>query len=114
VWGGVRDELRTAGHDVEWVGDWPADLGDDDILSRAHAEQRILVTLDKDFGELAVRAGKPHSGIIRLVDILPRQQAAVCLRILSAHAAELQQGAIVTATTFRIRIRAPEQGNGRP
>ena len=108
VWSGVRDELRAAGRDVEWVGDWPADPGDEEILNHAHASGRILVTLDKDFGELAVLAGQAHAGIIRLVDILPRQQAAICLHVLSLHDEELRKGALVTATAFRIRIRVPE------
>jgi predicted nuclease of predicted toxin-antitoxin system len=34
-----------------------------------HAESRVLVTLDKDFGELAIMKGAPHAGIIRLVGI---------------------------------------------
>ena len=63
VWGGAVGELRAAGHDVEWAGDWPEDPGDDEILATAYRERRILVTLDKDFGELAVLHGRPHSGI---------------------------------------------------
>ncbi len=39
-----------------------------------------MVTLDKDFGELAVLGQQPHVGIIRLVDIVPQQQAAVHCR----------------------------------
>jgi len=37
-----------------WAGEWPEDPGDEEILERAHVEGRILVTLDKDFGELAI------------------------------------------------------------
>ncbi|MFW6147662.1 MAG: DUF5615 family PIN-like protein [Thermodesulfobacteriota bacterium] len=35
---------------------WPEDPGDEEILARAHNKECILVTLDKDFGELAIRA----------------------------------------------------------
>ena len=42
VWGGACTELRSAGHDVIWAGEWPDDPGDDEILERAHAEGRIL------------------------------------------------------------------------
>ncbi len=55
VWGGVRAALAAAGHDVIWAGDWSSDPGDEEILDQAAAENRVLVTLDKDFGELAVR-----------------------------------------------------------
>ena len=54
VWGGALEELKSAGHDVLWTGDWEQDPGDEEILAKAHNERRVLVTLDKDFGELAV------------------------------------------------------------
>lgn len=38
-------ELRAAGHDVVWSGDWEDDPGDEAILAKAHAQHRILVTL---------------------------------------------------------------------
>jgi predicted nuclease of predicted toxin-antitoxin system len=52
VWPPAAKELRAAGHDVEAVHDWPSDPGDEEILKRAKLESRILITLDKDFGEL--------------------------------------------------------------
>ncbi len=55
VWGGTKGDLQVAGHDVLWIGDLAQDPGDEDILAQAHGEQRVLITLDKDFGELAVR-----------------------------------------------------------
>ncbi len=57
VWGGQRGALTHAGHDVIWVGDWNEDHGDAEILARAIDEARVLVTLDKDFGELATVRG---------------------------------------------------------
>ncbi len=60
VWGGALTGLRAAGHDVVWTGEWDKDPGDDEILARAQAEERVLVTLDKDFGEMAVFRGVPH------------------------------------------------------
>ena len=63
VWGGASQELEAAGHDVLWAGEWTEDPGDEEILARAHSEERILVTLDKDFGELAIVHRMPHSGI---------------------------------------------------
>lgn len=107
VWGGAVAELQTAGHDVVRSGDWEDDPGDEAILAKAHAQRRILVTLDKDFGELAIVLRQPHSGIIRLVNFSARRQAAVCLRILNIHSAELEAGAIVTAERGRLRIREP-------
>ena len=105
VWGKARSELEAAGHDVAWSGDWPSDPGDDEMLARAYAEQRIVVTLDKDFGELAIVHGRPHRGIVRLVGISARQQASICIRVLASHGAELEAGGIVTAELGRLRVR---------
>ena len=108
VWGKARHELEVAGHDVVWSGDWPSDPGDEEILAIANNQGRVLVTLDKDFGELAVLRGRPHCGILRLVGISARQQAAVCREVLVRHATELASSAIITAEVGRLRIRSPE------
>jgi predicted nuclease of predicted toxin-antitoxin system len=108
VWGGARLDLEAAGHDVVWTGNWPSDPGDEEILTYAHREQRILVTLDKDFGELAVVRGSPHSGIVRLVNTSARRQASVCQYVLERYGDALQSGAIITAEPGRLRIRPPE------
>ena len=93
-----------------WAGDWPEDPGDDEILAKAYEEGRILVTLDKDFGEMAVVQGKPHSGIVRIVNIPARQQGSVCRRIIESYGNELQSGAIATVETGRVRIRPQDKG----
>lgn len=111
VWGKAADEMRAAGHDVIWSGDWPEDPGDEEILSRAWTDQRVLVTLDKDFGELAVLQGAAHSGIVRLVGFRAQEQGRACLSILNAHADELARGAIITGEPGRVRIRPPNRIN---
>jgi len=103
--GTVRDALQSAGHDAVWTGDWPQDPGDDEILDHAHQQNRILITLDKDFGELAVVHGRPHSGIVRLVNWSTQQQASTSLLVLERYSTELESGAIVTAEPGRIRVR---------
>ena len=105
VWGGACKDLRAAGHDVIWAGEWLQDPGDDEILERAHLEERVLVTLDKDFGELAIVHRIPHSGIIRLVNLGARQQATACLRVINLHEEELNSAAIITVEPGRLRIR---------
>lgn len=109
VWGGAHDELAAAGHDVVWAGEWRVDPGDAEILDRAWREKRVLVTLDKDFGALAIVEGLPHAGIVRLVGISARKQGSMCLQILNEYGTELRKGAVITAETFRLRIRPPPQ-----
>lgn len=108
VWGGVLADLTTNGYDVFWAGNWSEDPGDEEILATAYNEGRILVTLDKDFGELAIMREISHCGILRLVNLSTRQQSVVCLQVLTLYGKELQAGAIVTAELSRVRIRPPD------
>jgi predicted nuclease of predicted toxin-antitoxin system len=66
------------------------------------------VTLDKDFGELAIVHGMPHCGILRLVNFSAKLQAAVCIHALNLYGKDLESGAIVTAEPGRLRIRPPD------
>ena len=109
VWGKAAQELRSAGHDVEWVGDWGKDPGDMAILSYANEHQRTLVTLDKDFGELAIVRQMPHKGIIRLAYIAARKQAEAVLKLIELHHDMLERGAILTVDQNKLRIRPPEE-----
>lgn len=106
--GSLLAPLANAGHDVVWSGAWERDPGDDEIMALAHREGRVLVTLDKDFGMLAVLQGKPHAGIVRLVNLSLKEQTAVCLHILQTYESDLRVGAIITAEQDRLRIRMPE------
>jgi len=72
----------------------------------------VLVTLDKDFGELAVAFGRPHSGLVRLVGMSAREQGPICVDILNRYGEELAAGAIVTVEPGRIRIRPAVKKDG--
>lgn len=106
IWGGTVKTLNECGYDVIWSGDWQVDPGDNEILAYAYQQQRILITLDKDFGELAIVYAKPHYGIVRLVGIAAKQQSTYCLKVLRKYADELESGAIITVTQERVRIRS--------
>jgi predicted nuclease of predicted toxin-antitoxin system len=57
--------LMASGHDVFWVRTAASGTSDAEIVAWAHREQRIILTFDKDFGELAWRAGLPMaSGVV--------------------------------------------------
>ena len=57
VAGEIIEDLRAAGIDVAWMTELSPGDGDHVVLAKAYAEQRVLVTFDKDFGELAFRRG---------------------------------------------------------
>jgi predicted nuclease of predicted toxin-antitoxin system len=103
--GSVTAELTAAGHEVECVADWPRDPGDEQILAAADRAGQVVVTLDKDFGELAVVRGRRHAGLIRLVGFRAHQQAAAAVAVLAKYGDELSAAAIVTADPGRTRVR---------
>jgi hypothetical protein len=55
----VIAELRRRGHDVNWVKESNPGTSDESVLATAQSEQRLVLTYDKDFGELAFRYGLP-------------------------------------------------------
>ncbi len=99
--------LRSEGHDVVESQEWGEDPGDTEILRRAAAEQRVLVTMDKDFGNLVFMQRARHCGLIRLPDVLARHRIELLRQILGDHTLELEKGAIVTARGSRIRVSYP-------
>ena len=59
------DMLRRAGHDVAWVSEEAPGSDDSDVLKKATEQDRVVVTFDKDFGDLAYVMGLPATcGII--------------------------------------------------
>ena len=59
--------LRSIGDDVLWVAESFPSTRDADVLARAVSESRVLLTFDKDFGELAFRHEQPAAcGVILL------------------------------------------------
>lgn len=58
--------LRAGGHDVSYAAETMAGEPDESILRRARAEDRIVITDDKDFGELVLRKGLANAGVLLL------------------------------------------------
>lgn len=60
---GLVASLRADGYDVLYISERKPGLSDDNVLIDAYNEERILLTEDKDFGELVYRLKKPTRGI---------------------------------------------------
>jgi predicted nuclease of predicted toxin-antitoxin system len=85
--GEAVDTLRTRGHDVLWIRTDAPGSSDQDVLAKASAEDRILLTFDKDFGELAFRAGLPAaSGVVlfRFPPISATSVAQIAVAVLES------------------------------
>src|SRR5690349_13206403 len=112
--GAAVNALRQAGHDVFWVR---TDLGgatDEQVLGHASAEGRVLLTFDKDFGELAFRLGLPAAcGIIlfRIPTDSPEAVAGVVVRAVQSRPDWSGVFAVVEPDRVRLRpLPTPRQG----
>jgi predicted nuclease of predicted toxin-antitoxin system len=87
----VVARLRGEGHDVAYFPEASAGIRDDDVLARANAEGRVLLTEDKDFGDLAFFYGNRSLGIVLLrahgADV--EGKASLVADVLETHEDEL-------------------------
>lgn len=100
------DALRRAGHDVTWVHDDAPGTRDPAVLARAQSEARVLITFDKDFGELAFRAGAAAlAGIVlfRIGAESPEAVARIAVSVFSMRSD--WAGVFAVVEDERIRIR---------
>jgi predicted nuclease of predicted toxin-antitoxin system len=99
--------LIDRGHNVVEVGQKDSRMSDDEILSWAVRERRIIVTTDNDFEEMIWRQGKSHCGILRLENLPRSQRKALVHDVLDRHSKDLESGAIVVALSRKFRVRRP-------
>lgn len=98
--------LIDKGFDAVYVGDIMRGSKDEDVLAYAEKEDRILITNDKDFGELVFRLRRPVNGVIllRLKKDNPSTRAKYLFALLQKLKTELSGGFIVlTEKGYRIR-----------
>ena len=76
--------LRERGHDIVWIRTDAPGSKDQTILQQAQIEKRIIVTFDKDFGELAFHSRLPASCGIILFRISAPSPASVIQKIVEA------------------------------
>jgi hypothetical protein len=62
----ITRALRAAGHDVLVVSELRPGMSDAEVLAMADSQARVLITEDKDFGQLVRAAGRQRGGVILL------------------------------------------------
>jgi len=97
--------LEERGHEVVSVYDDAPGISDAEVLRRAHEEERILITNDKDFGEKVYRGQHPHCGIVllRLDNERSQNKIAVLRRLLDEYDDRLS-GCFVVVTAEQVRF----------
>lgn len=103
----VADGLRADGHDVLYVREMARGADDDTVLRMAAGQQRVLLTEDKDFGELIVRLKLPAFGIV-LLRMNPADSAAKLARLrhLFQHYSDRLSGSFVVLDENKARFRS--------
>jgi predicted nuclease of predicted toxin-antitoxin system len=80
---GLVRRLCGAGHDVVYVPEFASGMTDAEVLRRAYDEHRLLVTEDKDFGEIVFRLHLPVPGLV-LLRVDPERHLLKWVRLESA------------------------------
>jgi predicted nuclease of predicted toxin-antitoxin system len=104
----IVERLRANGHNVEFIAELEPGVDDETVLTRSREHGAVLLTADKDFGELVFRQGLLHCGIllVRLAGLRPEVKADMVASIVERHAEPLRLGfAVLTQQAFRIRKR---------
>jgi predicted nuclease of predicted toxin-antitoxin system len=98
--------IRESDHDAVFVREIDPRLSDAAILQQAQQEDRIVVTMDKDFGELVFRSRHPHRGVLllRFEEQSASASVPILSEILERHAARLQ-GSFAVYQNGHLRIR---------
>ncbi|CAN5843420.1 hypothetical protein BH23ACT11_BH23ACT11_06520 [soil metagenome] len=103
----IVETLREAGHDVIYVADLDPGIADENVLELANAEQRSLLTADKDFGELVFRQRLLSNGVIltRLSGLTPENKARILVKTIEEHTEDLSSETFTVITPGTIRVR---------
>jgi predicted nuclease of predicted toxin-antitoxin system len=103
----VVEALRNEGHDVVWIRTDAPGSKDPEILHRAVAENRVLLTFDKDFGDLAFQFGLPAACGIVLFRLQANSSAALAIKVVAAIRSRSDwAGNFSVVEPGRIRIRS--------
>lgn len=102
----VERWLADQGLDVVAVRDIDPGMPDAVILALAASEQRLVITMDKDFGEMIVRSGQHHAGVLllRLDDAGSSRKLAVIQHIFAIYSSALP-GNYCVYHKNRLRVR---------
>ncbi len=101
----VEKWLKEQGYDTKDMRDIDPKAEDGVILKTAVSESRMVVTMDKDFGELVFKSGRLHAGvlILRLEDAKGSEKVEVVKTILDEHGDKLH-GKFCVFQSGRLRI----------
>jgi predicted nuclease of predicted toxin-antitoxin system len=102
----IVDRLRQVGHQVWYVLEMEPGIPDEEVLALANREGAVLITADKDFGELVFRLRSITTGVIliRLAGLSTLAKIDIIIMTIQEHESELFAAfTVVSPTSIRIR-----------
>jgi predicted nuclease of predicted toxin-antitoxin system len=102
----IVSRLRTDGHEVLYIAETHSGASDDSVLAQANLQSAVLLTADKDFGDLVFRQRLISSGILllRIAGLSQDGKAAIVAEAISKHGSAMPgRFTVLTSTTLRIR-----------
>lgn len=103
--GEVVEAARQAGYDLAWICELSPGADDDTVLALSLAEHRVLLTFDKDFGEMAFHQGKTATcGVILLRPRLPEPDYVVRFSMAVLAQQVAWEGAFSVAKEGKLRV----------
>jgi predicted nuclease of predicted toxin-antitoxin system len=105
----VVQRLRVEGHETVYVAEVSPSISDDEVLALANNRGALLLTADKDFGELVYRHKRVHGGVVllRLDGLSLADKADIVATVLMQRGQELH-GAFSVISPGIVRIRRPD------
>lgn len=102
----IVSALRRAGNEVDHIAELAPGSPDLDVLERANHQAIVLITEDKDFGELVFRRSQPNPGVVllRLSGLTRQRKIAIAIQVFADRAADFA-GAFTVVTETGVRIR---------
>ena len=97
--------LTDLGHDVLSAREIDPRATDEALLALANRERRVLVTEDKDFGELVFVRRMKHPCVVRFVGMRVAEQVTAMRELIEHHAEAMRMRALIVVTQRRVRIR---------
>ena len=87
----VERLLRELGYETVAVRAIDPHMPDVEVLALAHQHGAVIITMDKDFGDLIFKEQRPHHGVLllRLEEATGPERAVAVRLVLAGHAAEL-------------------------
>jgi len=102
----IVDKLREAGHEVLYIAEMDPGISDQVVLEKAQGIGVLLVTCDKDFGELVFRQGLYAKGVVllRLAGLSQSVKAEIVVNVFAQHGSEMEQAfSVISPGMIRIR-----------